>query len=505
MPLRNRPWLSAAGRLSRDSTLDLARAKTAVSVGRLSSLSNSQRRGAFLRLFRAGFDFREEPGQSLLVIALFLIVPFAVLAIGCVNVINLQLARAMDLAGELSLRLALGASRARIMQTLITEVVFLTGVAAIVGWIGAHWIVLRARSFFPGVLALDWTVFMFTLWLVTAVVGVAGVIPAWLTSRGVVAAGLRVLHDATPRRSRLRGLLAVVQVAASLALLALSGLALRALTLGSPKLPPDAEQILLVDIDLRRVRPAEPRSGAFVSGVLERLETEPSIHASAVSTFIGAGGAVSYWLSADGPDVVRVAHGGFVTSRWFSAMNVTVLAGHLPARGAAREFEAVINPALAAALGGGASVLGTPVRVQDISGRGQVSTEVVGVVADTETSADGKPVPMLFLPMPAAATPAFLLIARARDVPAARRAIADAVTEADPVVPLGRIESLDVRTSELFRGFRETAWVGLALGGLALRSRQPGYTRCSRTSSGVAHARSGSEWRLVRARPMSSG
>jgi hypothetical protein len=245
-------------------------------------------------------------------------------------------------------------------------------------------------------------------------------------------------------------------------------LALRALTLGSPKLPPDAEQILLVDVDLRQVRPAEPRSGPFVSGVLERLEKEPSIHASAVSTFMGAGAALRYWLSADGPEVVRVAYGGFVTPGWFSAMHVTVLAGHLPARGAAIESDAVINAALAAALGGGANVLGTRVRVQDLSKRGQVSTEVVGVVADTETSAEGKPLPMLFLPMPAAATPAFLLIARARDVPAARRAIADAVTEADPVVPLGRIESLDVRTSELFRGFRETAWFGLALGGLAL-------------------------------------
>ena len=192
------------------------------------------------------------------------------------------------------------------------------------------------------------------------------------------------------------------------------------------------------------------------------------MHASAVSTFMGAGAALRYWLSADGPEVVRVAYGGFVTPGWFSAMHATVLAGHLPARGAALESGAVINAALAAALGGGANVLGTRVRVQDLSKRGQVSTEVVGVVADTETSAEGKPLPMLFLPMPAAATPAFLLIARARDVPAARRAIADAVTEADPVVPLGRIESLDVRTSELFRGFRETAWFGLALGGLAL-------------------------------------
>ena len=468
MPSRSQPWLWAAGRLSPDSTLSLAAAQTAVSGHRLSALPSSQRRGAFLRLFRAGLDFREEPGQSLLVIALFLFVPFCVLAIGCVNVINLQLARAMDLAGELSLRLALGASRARIIQSLTMEVVFLTAIAAIVGWLGAHWIVLRARAFFPGALAIDWTVFMFTLCLVTAVVAVTGLIPAWLTSRGVVAAGLRGLHDPTPRRSRLRGLLVVVQVAASLALVALSGLALRALTLGSPKLPPDAQQILLVDVDLRQVRPAEPRPGPFVSGILERLENEPSIHAPAVSTFVGAGGAVRYWLPADGREVVRVANGGFVTPGWFSAMNVTVLAGHLPARGAAVQTQAVISSALATTLGGGASVLGTRVRVQDLSGRGLVETEVVGVVADTETSIGGKPLQMLFLPMPAAAPPAFLLIARARDVPTARRAIADAMTETDPVVPLGRIESLDVRTSDLFRGFRETASFGLALGGLAL-------------------------------------
>ena len=94
--------------------------------------------------------------------------------------------------------------------------------------------------------------------------------------------------------------------------------------------------------------------------------------------------------------------------------------------------------------------------------------EIVGVVADTLRTGNGDPVPMLFLPMPSRPPSAFTVVARARDVSLARRAMEPAVRAIDPLVPIGRIETLDTRTAASFRGFREMTSYGVALGALAL-------------------------------------
>ena len=121
------PWLSLGGRLSADATLRSARAELDVVARRIAIESPPgtpvDRQRSSFRIYRAGLSWRDEPSQSLLTLGLFLFIPLSVLAIGCVNVINLQLARGMDEAVEMSLRLALGASRARILWLQLPDVV----------------------------------------------------------------------------------------------------------------------------------------------------------------------------------------------------------------------------------------------------------------------------------------------------------------------------------------------------------------------------------------------
>ena len=166
----------ASGRLSR-LRLKSARAELELAARRLAAVAPSRdapdRRRASFRSYRSGLDWRDEPSQSLLTIAVFLFIPLSVLAIGCVNVINLQLARGMDEASELSLRLALGASRPRILRLLVLEVGALAAICAGLGCLGARLLLTRAGAYMPVPPAIDGSVLAFTVVLIVGVVCVA--------------------------------------------------------------------------------------------------------------------------------------------------------------------------------------------------------------------------------------------------------------------------------------------------------------------------------------------
>ena len=455
------PWLYVAGRLSGSASVKEARAELDVIAKRmtLESRGSAGRPQRSFRVYRGGLDWRDEPTQSLLTTSLFLFIPLSVLAIGCVNVINLQLARAMDDAGELSLRLALGASRARLLGLLVLDVVCLAAISGGIGVLGARVLLMRAGAYFPAPLVIDRSVLAFTLLLVAGVVGVAGVLPAWQSSRDIVAAGLRELHDRSKRGVRVRGALVVVQVAASVTLLALSGLAIRSLMATAPAVGSDAPQILTVDFDFRQVRPAAARSGLFVESVLENLSHASSVGAAAFSTVVTSGSALRYARMSDPPRMERVAYGGLVTSQWFAATGATFLAGDLTRPFAAGS--AVVNSALAQTLGEGrtGSVIGMQLRF-----RSDQRAEIVGVVADTQRAGDGAPLPMLFLAMPAIVPPTVSLVVRATDITAARQAVRAAVSATDPSVPVGRMETLDERINDATGGFRELASIAVSIG-----------------------------------------
>lgn len=459
----DRPWLAFGGRLPADGSMNTARAELDLAARRIAAATRSRaapdRSRSSFRSYRAGLDWRDEPGQSLLTMALFLFVPLSVLAIGCVNVINLQLARGMEEAGELSLRLALGASRARILRLLLLEITALTIVCAGLGCAGAHVLLTRVAAYLPARPGIDGTVLVFTVVLVFGVVCVAGLPPAWQTSRDTVVAGLREFHDASLRRVRLRSALVVVQVAVSVALLALAGIAIRSILQRSPGLVAEAGRTLAADFDFTDVRPAVVQSGLFIDSVLEALAHAPSIDAAAFATFAAGAAPIHYSQTADAVEVDRVAYGGSVTPGWFAATGLPFLAGSLPAHFTA-EF-AVVNRALATALVSGSlnQAIGTRIRVR----AGQV-VEVAGVVADTERGADGAPLPMLFLPMPSETPPFLSLIVRGSDSNAARQAIHAAVTAADPSIPVARLDTIGERIDARSKGLRALISMAVTVG-----------------------------------------
>jgi putative ABC transport system permease protein len=319
-------------------------------------------------------------------------------------------------------------------------------------------------AYFPRDLLVDRSMFVFIAGLMAAVMATAGFFPAWLASRTVIAAGLRTMQSGGPLRSRLRHALLVVQVAASVALVAISGLATRALTGQQPTSPPDAASILLADVRLADVRSAAPRPDLFVATVLDRLRHEPSIRNAAVATFGVTGHSMRYAKTADAPNINHGATGGYVTPEWFEATDARFLAGHRFDRTGEVAHDVVVNAALASTLiDDPADAIGMEIRGPD-----RQLAYVVGIVADTQRSGDGQPVPMLYAPLAAKPPVTLTVVVRARDRATAVHAMRDAMSAADPLVPIGRIESFDERVHASFRGYREVTWYAVALGGLVL-------------------------------------
>jgi predicted permease len=461
-------WLTLQGRLRSDISLRAARDQLEVVGARLASYATGRTRDSHLRTFRPGLDWREAPGQSLLAMSLYLFVPMCVLGIGSANVVSLQLARATDRARELSVRLALGASRGQLARLLALEVVLLATVAGAVGWCGAQLLLTAIQPLFPTPVSMDHRVLSFVLILIACVVALGGMAPAWLVTRDVLAMGLKKHAVGGARESRLRGSLVVFQVAACVSLLFIALLAARSLQAMTPIMPPQASHTLVAEFNLSDVHPGRLRTRPFLDAVEESLRNDPAVRSVGFADFFGPGSPVRYWLPGDDDRVGRVASGGLVTSGWFDSTGVTMLAGDFRNSDSENSF-AVVNESFASAMGDSVqAVLGRRLRTAYPVGARVRSVEIVGIAANSLTSLDGRPIPMIFLPMPQASPATLTLTVRASDLEGAVRATRAAVAKADPDVPLARLESAEARYDQSFRSVRATTWFGVELAALAL-------------------------------------
>ena len=212
--------LSFVGRLQHGVALAQVRAESDVVAARLAAT-----RGAPASPARADVSrvWRTRPEYWYLTSAIVLPIPVVVLALACVNAANLLLARGSRRLREIAVRLAIGASRGRVIRQLLIESAGPALLAAAAGGPIAWWALRLASNPLRVPIPIDGTVLGLTL-LTTAVTTLAfGLAPAMrATARqpsaalGPVSAG----SDAVPRQSRMRRVLIVVQVSLSLALLA---------------------------------------------------------------------------------------------------------------------------------------------------------------------------------------------------------------------------------------------------------------------------------------------
>jgi putative ABC transport system permease protein len=236
--------------------------------------------------------------------ALLFVVVGIVLLIACANVANLLLVRAATRRKEIAVRLAVGASRFRLVRQLLTESVLLGLLGAGGGLLLAFWLNRVLMSLKPPVpeawglridLNLDATVLSFTLALAFVVSLFFGLLPALAASKPDV---VHALKDETGvqvrrgwfRRFNLRSALVVMQLAVSLVLLITAGLFIRSLQQMQNVDPGFAtENRLALSFNLEQEGYDETRGREFARQLLERVRALPGVQAATLTNFLPLG------------------------------------------------------------------------------------------------------------------------------------------------------------------------------------------------------------------------
>ena len=342
-------------------------------------------------------SLRRSYGRPLVTI---MVVVALVLLIACANIANLQLARGAVRRHELSLRLALGASRWRLARQLLAESVLLALIGTAFGLLIARWggrlLVSQlstpaSRVFLD--LSVDWHVLIFTGGVAAATVLLFGVAPA-IKASGVAPMdalkehGRGTMGDA---RAGLTSGLIIAQVALSVVLVVAAGLFVRTFTSLTGRHPGfDRDRVLLVNVDAGRATVVPAQRVALYDHIRETVRAVPGVSDAAVSmvTPVGGQGLVLRAEVAGGAPLPDDGHGGqaftnVISPGWFGAFDTPVIAG--------RDFRdddrtgtplvAIVNQTLARKSLGGASPLGHTITLTT-PGRA-IRMEIVGVVADT--------------------------------------------------------------------------------------------------------------------------
>ena len=287
-------------------------------------------------------ELRRQYSRSLVTV---LTIATMVLLIACTNVANLLLARATAARRELSVRLALGAPRRRLVQQQLVESLVLSGLGALAGLLFAGWasrvLVGQLSTWFDRVVldvSLDWRVLTFTAAVSVATALLFGTIPALRASR--IAPGAALADSLSDLRSRgrvvhLRGGLVAAQVGLSVVLLVAAGLFIRSFgLLAAVPLGFESERVLVVDINTSRAAVDSTNRTRFFESLTDAVRALPGVTHAAVSlnTPVNRGPtAISDFIVPGGsePATPRRVIMNLVTPGWFETYGMTLRAGRI--------------------------------------------------------------------------------------------------------------------------------------------------------------------------------
>ena len=271
-----------------------------------------------------------------------------ILLIACANVANLTLSRAATRQKEMGIRSALGAGPRRIARQLLTESVLLSGVGAILGFTIAAFGLSALKSVLPNDtprlldVHLDWRVMLFTLGLAVLTGLAFGLVPALESSRAALTESLNAAGRgaAVSVSRRLRGSLAIAEVAFSIMLVIAAGLLIRSFrALSRVDTGFQPERMLTARIAPDQSFCADPqRCITFYRDLVERVRSTSGINGAALVNTLPLSGRVAkrsfdienftaaspsqsqplFWLDVVTSDYFRVMGIPLISGRWFN-------------------------------------------------------------------------------------------------------------------------------------------------------------------------------------------
>jgi putative ABC transport system permease protein len=359
--------------------------------------------------------FRGQYGTAL---STFLAIVGLVLLVACANIATLMLARTEARRYEFSVRLAIGASRARLVRQVLAESLFLSAVGAAMGLAFAQWgsrlLVGQLSTWaYTAVLdlSLDWRVLAVTAATTVMTAVLFGAAPAYRAARVEPIEGLklqpRALGGGTSALTG--GPLVIVQVALSLVLVVGAGLFLRSFAaLAYRDLGFDRSRVLVADIDARRTAVPVASRAALYERVREAVARVPGVESAATSMATPLGSAGMRFTrdttvaghAVDARREVRILTNP-VSPDWFRTFGTRLLAGRdFDARDrAGAPNVAIVNAAFTRHYFGVANPVGRTL-AQGSSPTDLRQLEIVGLVQDAAFASVREPVePTIYRPL----------------------------------------------------------------------------------------------------------
>ena len=462
--VRNRPdallasretsWLTLIGRLAPGATGEQAAAElTAI--------------GKNLNVINAGPDFVAQTrpaahGDTSHVeelqrpFTLLMLVVGLILVVASANVANLLLTRSHARQGEIAMRQALGASRARVVRQMLAEGLVLAVAGGVLGVLLAYWVValFEIRTAGGALLTLtlepDLRVVGFAAALSVAVALTSALLPAVSSSRPDLVSVIKGTSDnlrTRAGRQHLRGALVVVQVALSLVLVVGAGLFLRSLSqLKSidPTLASDRVVAATLNLSLRGYD--EPRGRQFYTDVLERVRAVPGVEAASLAYVLPVtAGGIRMDLKGEGLKPAVAGMVGIdlvpVSADFFRTVGVPLIAG--------RDFDdtdsatgpraVIVNETMKQKFWPEGHAVGQPFAI------GEDVYQVVGVARDTKyRSLRETPRNVMYLPYAQSHEASANLLVRS-GIPAERiiEGVRAAVRQVDAALPFYNVRTLE--------------------------------------------------------------
>jgi predicted permease len=475
---RGNRWLTGLGRLKPGRTLEQAASEmSTLATSVEQALPPGQQRPLPIRMSLVPIDVgdAEERARMSSVAALLMAVVGAVLLLACANVANLLLSRAAARRREIAVRLALGASRLRLVRQLLTESVLLACFGGLTGLLLAALVLAAFDAAPPPAEALpialqarvDPRVLLFTLALAVGAGVVFGLAPALTATRSTLVPVLKdesFVPDERARRLNLRGALVVAQVALSVLLLVAAGLFLRNLREIQAVAPGfDTERLLSTQLQVNLLRYTTEQGREFYRRVVEQVEALPGVESAAVARVAllgGAGRSSSIHIEGrQGPASQFQSEGGGLEGRSTEQVNSNVVGpGYFRTLGTELRAGRVLDERdvegapLVAVVSDAFWRLHFPDRPRErvlgerfsLNGPEGPWREIVGVVSDTKyATLTEEPRPVVFLPLGQRHETGVVLYVRATGNPATLvPAVRQAVRGLEPNLPLAELRTL---------------------------------------------------------------
>jgi len=468
----NLSWLNVVGRLKDDASLPQVQAEMQL-VAAQTDREYPGRKTTVNVLPASYLNFPEARSEGAPIAVLVMAAVGLVLLIVCANVSNLMLARAGARRKEIAVRLALGASRWRLIRLLLTESLLLAVLGGLAGLLLAVVLPPILMTLIPELgldidLKPDATVFayMFLISLITGVV--FGLAPAIESTKPDLTAALRSTRNNTRgSRTHLRNLLVIGQVAVSMVLLIGAGLIVRGLQQAqSTDLGFESKKLLVLSMDLAPLSYDEGRAETFQTQLYDHLKALPGIKSVSVAETVPFAGRRDDIIDIEDQGSALSVNGNVVSAEYFQSLGIPLRRGRQFTEEDVRggESPAVINQAMENRFWSGADPIGK--RFKDGEG---ISHEIIGVAGDVSSINVGKlDGPLFYTPASPAKLVGHSFLLRSNESPLASIGAVREVARSIDKDAFVSVEPLEANVRRMLEPARTGAWFSGTVSLLAL-------------------------------------